>query len=114
MDAHEVRREFLRERLERLVDQALAAAMLHRHVLLIGDEIVDVCDRNETQLLAEARADLLAPMLDACGFRDLHQPARRDARGMPQSVRELFLAYRLEQVTEIGRASCRERVFITV
>src|SRR5262245_54967705 len=66
MDAHEVGREFLGERLERLVDQALAALVSHRDVLLVCEEVVDVRERNEPQLLTEACADLFAPVLDAC------------------------------------------------
>ena len=57
-------------------------------------------ERNQPQLFAEPRADLFAPMLDARRLRDLHQPARRNARSVPQRMRELFLAHRLEQVAD--------------
>ena len=85
---------------------------LHRHVLLVGEEIVDVRDRNQPQLFAEARADLVAPVLDARRLRDLHEPARRNARRVPQRVRELLLAHGLEQVADRLGLECFDGVLV--
>lgn len=66
MDAYEVWCELFGERLERFVDEALAALVPHSDVFLIGQEVIDIGDRNEFELLPKARAYLFAPMLYAC------------------------------------------------
>jgi hypothetical protein len=65
MDAQEVRCEFFGQRFERFIDQALAAFVAHGDVLLIGEEIINIVQRNQTQLLAQSRADLFTTMFDA-------------------------------------------------
>ncbi len=83
MDAHEIGAEFFRECFERFVDEVLAAFVFHRDVLLIGQKVVDILDRDESQLLAQACANLLPLVFDLRGLGDLHQAAGRDARRMP-------------------------------
>ena len=79
MDAQEVGRELLGQRLERFIDQALAAFVAHGHVFLIGIEIINVLQRNQLERFAQARADLFTAMLDARGLGDLDQAVRRNA-----------------------------------
>src|SRR5688572_7909269 len=45
VDAHEAFAELLFQRLERLLDQVLAARVVHDHVLFLGLQVVDVLDR---------------------------------------------------------------------
>ena len=55
--AHEASRELLLERLQRFLDQLLAAGVPQRRVLLLGDEAEDVLDRDQLELVARADGD---------------------------------------------------------
>src|SRR3546814_14680077 len=54
--SHEAFAELLFQRLERFLDQVLAAGVVHHHVLLLGLQVVDVLDRDQAQAAAQARA----------------------------------------------------------
>src|SRR3546814_1242504 len=58
VDAHEAFAELLFQRLERFLDQVLAAGVVHHHVLLLGLQVVDVLDRDQAQAAAQARAQV--------------------------------------------------------
>src|SRR3546814_2500403 len=58
VDAHEAFAELLFQRLERFLDQVLAAGVVHHHVLLLGLKVVDVLDRDQAQAAAQARAQV--------------------------------------------------------
>ncbi len=58
VDAHEAAVEFLFQRLQRFLDQILAAGVVDHHVLLLGLEVMHFLDRNQPQAAAHPRAQM--------------------------------------------------------
>src|SRR5690606_9556706 len=96
MNAREQAAELLFQRLQRILDQHLAAGMPDGDVFLVGAEIVDVVDIDEAQRVAHARADLPAPLAVALRQRRLLRGVR--PAGALQRRFQPFLAHRLHQV----------------
>src|SRR5690606_24783216 len=71
VDTQEAFAELLLQRLERFLDQVLAAGVVHDHVLFLGLQVVDVLDRDQAQAAAQARAQVgaLAALAVAGGVR---------------------------------------------
>ena len=56
MDAHEALAEFLLERGQRLLDQHFALGVMHDDVLVLGEQVIDITDRDQHEAAAHARA----------------------------------------------------------
>ncbi len=69
MDADEAAGELFFQRLQRFLDQVLAARVVHHHVLLFGLQVVDVVQRNQPQAAAQACAQYAACLLPAVRLR---------------------------------------------
>src|SRR5688572_5639185 len=110
MDAHEARGEFLLERLQRLLDEFLAAGMAQRRVFLLGDEAGDVRDRDEPELVARAHGDARAHAAGA--LRDARELRARRAPRAVEGLLQLVRAHRLQEVAGRLRVEGRERVLI--
>ena len=112
VDAHEVGTELLFERPQRILDEILALDVPHRRVLLLGEKILHVLDRNEPQPFAMARGDVGTALLAAGGRRDLLQLWPGEPSGVLERGGELFLADRLQQIADRLRLESVDRIFI--
>ena len=95
--------ELVRERPQRLVDQVSAARGGHRHVLLVRGEVIDVLDRDQTQVLAEsARRSGPAPALEPRPARDPERARLGETRAAWRiAVGQLSLTHGLQQVSRL-------------
>ena len=113
MDAHEALAEFVFQRLQRFLDQHLAAGVMHDHVFVLGQQVVDFDDRNQHQVAAHARAQVAA--FARRGFVALDHPRalsrlKRPARSMRRA--QALDADRLEQVVDRVGIECGQRMFV--
>ena len=60
MDAHEALAELVLQRLQRFLDQVLAARVVHDDVFFLGLQVMHVLDRDQAQAAAHARAQVRA------------------------------------------------------
>ncbi|MCY1432833.1 hypothetical protein D9M71_488410 [compost metagenome] len=102
MDAHEALAELVLQRLQRLVQQHLAASVTQGHVLVVGDEEDHLFQRNQLDALAGPCADMAA-RAGAAGRRRLGQRGELHAvrpRSLLQRLGQVFGAHRLDQVAD--------------
>ena len=91
VDAHETLAELVFQGLERLVQQDLAVLMAQGHVLVVGDEVDHLVQRDQLDTLAGARTDMAAR--GAAAFR-----TRAGQGGQLRAVWTLGLAQGIAQV----------------
>src|SRR5689334_7431098 len=69
MDAHETVTEFVLKCLERLIEQHLAGFMAQGHVLVVGNEVHHLIQRNQLDPFTGSGADMAARAAAAFGSR---------------------------------------------
>src|SRR4051812_21058473 len=96
MDAYEARPELFFQRLQGVLDEILALAMLDRGVLLVRDETQHVVERDELESVAPARTDVRAPRRLLLRARHLLQLRARETTRLRERREQLLGANRLE------------------
>src|SRR6185312_17563116 len=97
MDAHEPIAVLLLERPQRVLDQVLPARMPHRRVLLIGNEAVDLLERDQPHPVAMSCGD--ARERPASRLCQAMQPGTREPLGARERGAQLLLAHGLQQIS---------------
>src|SRR5690606_15294904 len=113
VDAQEHVAELLFQRLQRFLDQVLAARVVDDGVLLLGLQVVDLFQRDQPQVAAHARAQVAAPLVLALDLAtQLHHVVAAQLRGALQRLLQSLLADRLDQVVDGARLEGGKGVFV--
>src|SRR5690606_6215175 len=108
MDAHECVGKFLLQRLQGVVQEVLSAAVPRAHVLLVGEEVIHVVDRDAPQLTARAGRNVIAAR--RAGHPGEHGVA--EARRLLQRALEPLAADGFQHVADRARVERLDRIFV--
>ncbi len=103
VDTHKTVAKFILECLERLVEQHFARFMAQGHVLVIGDEVDDLSDRDQLDALAGSGTDVAAGTTALVAWTsERGQLAAVWPVGLAQSLTKRLPVHRLGHIAEGG------------
>jgi hypothetical protein len=112
MDPHESIAELLFEGLQRVFDEVTAAGMYDADVLLVGDEIANLLDRDQLQFVVQSRTNVLSRRRYAWRKADFAEHFARQSRRLLQRPIQALAAHGFQNVSDRIGIESLDRVLI--